>query len=339
MEFDFGSGFPKLGINQFKRQVDCAFKGEIYSVRDNGAVFRHSRKNKPKRKLDDQWTFGTPNNYGYLLIASEVVHRIVAYAFLGEPPSERQNIVDHIDTNRQNNRPENLRWLTKLENILLNPITVKRIIFHCGSMEAFLENPSILNNYVRKDPNFQWMRAVTPEEAKTSWIRLNNWAKRKDDGFNTKRGRIGEWIFADNRDTILTPKNEEFVVSKTPNAIQKNWKTPSEFPLCPKVSSENPIEEYFINLTIGFLFSSNKYSDSFVEDFAFSKDKSVLWIICKNAESGAIKPWSVVQVTFESDFFVHTSLGSFFEEDGAEKEFTLAQGLEWKGGNTFDDFA
>ncbi|WP_294143305.1 HNH endonuclease signature motif containing protein [uncultured Sanguibacteroides sp.] len=32
-------------------------------------------------------------------------------------------VVDHIDTNRQNNRIENLRWLTKLENVLLNPIS------------------------------------------------------------------------------------------------------------------------------------------------------------------------------------------------------------------------
>lgn len=111
-------------MTDFKREVECVYKDEHYSVRDNGAVLRHARKGKRLRKYDNQWTFGKPNNNGYMLIVSEVVHRIVAYAFLGEPPTA-QHIVDHIDTNRQNNRPENLRWLTKLENILNNPITVK----------------------------------------------------------------------------------------------------------------------------------------------------------------------------------------------------------------------
>lgn len=48
----------------------------------------------------------------------------IATAFHGEPPSP-QYVVDHIDTNCRNNRPENLRWLTRLENALMNPITRK----------------------------------------------------------------------------------------------------------------------------------------------------------------------------------------------------------------------
>jgi hypothetical protein len=147
-------------VEDYKKQTDCVYKAEHYSVRDNGAVFRHSRKNRPLRKLDNQWTFGTPNNHRYMLIASEVVHRIVAFAFLGDPPTP-QHVIDHKDTNRQNNRPENLRWLTKLENILNNPITVKKIVFRCGSIEAFLKDPSILKNYESDDSNFAWMRSVT----------------------------------------------------------------------------------------------------------------------------------------------------------------------------------
>ena len=327
-----------IDVSHFEIQVDCYYKSDLYSVRDNGAVFRHAREDKPFRKLDNQWTFGTLNNNGYLLTSSEVVHRIVAYAFLGEPPNPGY-IIDHIDTNRQNNRPKNLRWLTKLENILNNPITLKRIIFHCGSIEAFLENPAILKEYVGKDPNFEWMRAVTPEEAKTSWNRLKNWAKREDGSSPSKSDRLGEWIFSNDSDKIPTPENQDFVVSKTPNAIQKNWKTPSEFPLCPQLSSARAIEVYFNNLKIGLVFSSNKYSDSIVEDFAVSEDKTSFWIISRSSDSQAIRPWSLAQVTFENGVFVHQNLGSFFKRDGAEKEFTLAQGLEWTGGGTFDDFA
>lgn len=96
-----------VNVDDYKEQRECVYKDNRYSARDNGAVFRHPRKNRI-RKLDSQWTFGNPNGNGYLLISSEVVHRIVAYAFLGEPPTP-QHVIDHLDTNRQNNRPENLR--------------------------------------------------------------------------------------------------------------------------------------------------------------------------------------------------------------------------------------
>ncbi|MBD8489191.1 HNH endonuclease [Echinicola sp. CAU 1574] len=61
--------------------------------------------------------------------SSETVHRIVVTAFHGVQPSE-SHVIDHIDTNKRNNRLENLRWVTRLENILLNPITLSRIIFN-----------------------------------------------------------------------------------------------------------------------------------------------------------------------------------------------------------------
>lgn len=69
-------------------------------------------------------------------IASVRVHIIVATAFHGPKPT-KEHVVDHIDTNRRNNRPDNLRWVTRLENALDNPITRKRIIMRCGSIEAF----------------------------------------------------------------------------------------------------------------------------------------------------------------------------------------------------------
>ena len=43
-------------------------------------------------------------------------------------------------------------------------------------------------------------------------------------------------------------------------------------------------------------------------------------------------------VIYENNFFVHINRGSFFEEQGAYKYWTLAQGLQWSGGDTFDDF-
>ena len=113
-------------IDEFEKQIDnVIYKDEKYSVRDNGSVMRYMKTAK-KRAIDLIWTFGKQNSKtGYMEIAGERVHRIIATGFLGEAPS-KDHIVDHIDTNRSNNRPENLRWVTKLENVLLNPITQKK---------------------------------------------------------------------------------------------------------------------------------------------------------------------------------------------------------------------
>lgn len=197
---EFLESSSKMSVNtgEHARQAECIYKNEHYSVRDNGAVFRHSRKKKAIRKLDNQWTFGKVNNCGYLLIGSEVVHRIVALSFLGEPPTP-DYIVDHKDTNRQNNRPENLRWLTRFENILKNPITIKKIVFLCGSIEAFLDNPSLLKRHENNDSNFRWMKTVTTEEASNSLKRLMNWAEEDIDTFSKRRGSINNWIFKERK--------------------------------------------------------------------------------------------------------------------------------------------
>jgi hypothetical protein len=280
--------------------------------------------------------FGTPNNYAYLLIASEVVHRIVAFAFHGEPPTP-QHIVDHIDTNRQNNRPENLRWLTKLENILKNPITLKRIVFHFGSIEAFLQDPSILKKYVSDEPNFGWMSKVTPEEAKISLERLNNWAKKNNKKHSSKGEVLGELLFQNNEKSLTTIVVSKLIDSKTKNAVQRNWKTPAEFPACPQIFTDNPIITYHDNLKVGELFSRNQYSNSIIEDFAISNDKSLLWIISKYSDNNALKPWNLCLVRFENNLLVHEALGNFFKKDGAQKHFILAQGKAWTHGDIFDD--
>lgn len=179
--------------NDYVREARCEYKGETYWVRDNGAIFRVARKDKPRRPKDEKWTFGESVEKGYAKFCGESVHRIVAYAFLGEPKGGR-NVVDHIDTNRQNNRPENLRWVSKLENILLNPTTKAKKEYICGSIENFLKDPSLLNGHEASDTNFAWMRAVTKEEAMNTlynWQNLISIPRFKSSSEN----RIGEWIY------------------------------------------------------------------------------------------------------------------------------------------------
>ena len=60
-----------------------------------------------------------PNGYRQAGINGKThyVHRLVAQAFLGPPPSEKHTQVNHIDGDPANNRADNLEWVTRSENI------------------------------------------------------------------------------------------------------------------------------------------------------------------------------------------------------------------------------
>lgn len=173
-------------------EKELFFKDEHYLIRDNGAICRLAREGKLSRKTDGVWTFGRVTDEGYVVIGDQRVHRLVAMAFHGMPENESL-VVDHIDENRQNNRPENLRWLTRLENVLKNEYTRRKVEIICGSIDAFLDNPSLLFNHINEDKNFGWMRAVTKEEA-------DAFRRNKDKWLNSNQtpsgGSLGEWAFS-----------------------------------------------------------------------------------------------------------------------------------------------
>ena len=59
-----------IDVNSFSEEKQCTYNGELYSVRDNGAVLRHSRQGKRVRPNDNKWTFGKENkNNPYLHIS------------------------------------------------------------------------------------------------------------------------------------------------------------------------------------------------------------------------------------------------------------------------------
>lgn len=308
-------------INDFTQEKSCVYKGENYLVRDNGAVKRLQREGKTKRKLDDIWTFGFSNETGYLFIASVQVHRIVATAFHGDAPTA-QHVVDHIDTNRQNNRPENLRWVTKLENALNNPITRKKIELCCGSIEAFIENPSMLRD------------KIASQSQKSFEIRQ---VDRKRE-INLESQRIWNEIYDERHENSIDDELDiepVFYESLTPNVAQENWKTPTEFPMCPKSENANIID-YYNSMTCGMVFSSNTWWKSNVVDYALSEDKAKLFVATENKD--ATKEWALSEVYLSDGYFVHKSRGTYFHRDGLDKSFILAQGKEWAGGEVFDDF-
>lgn len=323
----------------FCQEIDCTYKDERYSVRDNGAVLRHPRDGKRPRPTDNNWTFGKPNDKtGYMEIATVRVHRIVATAFHGKPPT-KEHVVDHIDTNKRNNRPENLRWVTRLENVLLNPITAKRIIMTCGSIEAFLADPSKFRDKFQ-EPNYNWMCTVSIQEAQISLERLLDWAKSDK---LPSGGTLGKWIFnrstSQNQYAETIPKFPDLIRAKTLNAAQRDWRIPSEFPSCPQTYTDEPLSAYAKNLITGSVFCRNDTYSNLVSKSAISNDRQSLYVISISTEGdNAIKPWGLAKITYENGMFVHTNLHNFFTLEGVEKQYCLAQGLEWTGGDSIDDY-
>lgn len=345
-------------IDEYIFERTCAYKGETYKVRDNGAVCRQPRPEGRLRKDDGKWTFGEKNaTNGYMYIGQHRVHIIVATAFLGESDS-KVYVVDHIDANRCNNRAENLRWLTRLENALLNEDTCRKITYLCGGdIMKFINNPSCLRE-LAQDPDISWMRTVTAEEAKAAYARVqsmriqqprnihseqhieNEDLKRKEQAEAMEWYRVqNNWRFTAPKQPVYSTPDPVFTKAAYPEiALQKDWKTPTEFLCCPTESTETPLQDYYNNLAIGKLFLQNRYTKQTVLDFSLIDEGRALIVATKFIDSNAIKHFGLLKVYHSGIQFIHESISTYFEENGVRKYFNIEQGLEWNGPDSIDDY-
>lgn len=349
-------------INEFVIEKQCEFKGRTYKVRDNGSVMRIPIKNCKPKGLDNQWSFGRKNKRtGYMMYANVRVHQIVATAFHGAP-SDSKMVIDHKDTNRCNNRPENLSWVTRFENVMNNPITRRKISMICGSVEEFLSDPSKFKLNFRAQ-NLAWMCTVSKGEAAHCRKNLERWAAEDKRGLLLGNG-ISNWVFQDFKEAkccnLIAPPQVDtdqrhtdvrvldrcideshtaecnIVQSLTSTAIQEDWKTPCVFHQCPLSVSSTPLKDYLANLRLRAPFCSSKYYSNFVAKVAASSDGKILWVVTYNP--GAEKKWALAEIKMCEGRFLHSNLHQFFSKNGVRKSFTLAQGLKWTGGDSIDDF-
>jgi len=220
-----------------------------------------------------------------------------------------------------------------LDNILSNPATFKRVVAAYGSIEEFLENPQKPENS-RHLGQYDWMRTVTSDEARASRERMDKWAKSEK---QPNGGSFGKWLFSRTDPPSQHQPEMQDVASLTPGAFQRRWKTPCEFPACPEMPTEDALHEYRRRLTYETVFSRNQYGDSCAMLAEIGQDDLSLIILCELGPD-AIKPWAISRVMIEAGELCHENLGSCFTKEGAEKQYSLALGLPWEGGDSIDDY-
>jgi hypothetical protein len=88
---------------------------KTYYISNLGRVKTITKGNKKEKILKPDYS----NNYGRVRIGKsnsklKFVHHLVAYAFLGSRPEGL--VIDHIDRNKLNNKADNLKYCTIIEN-------------------------------------------------------------------------------------------------------------------------------------------------------------------------------------------------------------------------------
>ena len=142
-----------------------------YSVSDTGIVFRGGRilKSHPRGSIvkngkryqsvnisiyDDNGKFMKQIKY--------YVHRLVAETFIENP--NNLSDVDHIDRNKENNRVDNLRWCSRIENMAWNAKPFKIIDIKTG-------------NIYEGDNNIKWIKENWEWILKRTKMNLVNFTK------------------------------------------------------------------------------------------------------------------------------------------------------------------
>lgn len=314
---------------EYNRTVKCSYKERVYLVRDNGAIYRLPKDNSRPSKNDNVWTFGVKDmSTGYMFLSGIRVHQVVCTAFHGPAPSQNM-VVDHIDTNRCNNRPDNLHWVTRLENALNNPVTRKKIIHLYGSVEAFLKDPSAVSSK-SMPTDISWMRTVTKAEADACKVRMQEWVS-KDSVSESSYTRAGIY------DDILQPKTHAIVNINVNCPMQElydyfqeqrfNPKWESRvfshteaclFPTVPPISilPENVISEYAKLLLPGVDYILSRYYKLVVSEIVVISEGSIIRVLAKKF-GGQKNVWYVFEIKTDGKFLQHQKIGSYGKRNKA----------------------
>ena len=181
-------------------------------VTSTGKIFKRypvNRKRPEKGFTGFREVSLSNNGWGYLQVnlsgirITKPVHRLVAEAFLPNP--ENKPCVDHINGNKQDNRIENLRWVSHKENCN-NPNTKYKSAYS-GKRKFYVGIQGFNPKSNHRTPVFKSLKEtstwITPEGKKINPGSLVNHLNRKTTYWNyfwTARLVTGE----EYQDTIST---------------------------------------------------------------------------------------------------------------------------------------
>jgi len=144
----------------------------FYCYSDGSVEFFYKTRNYSKLRR----SFGNGCSYKrkYLHLQfkdkSYAVHRLIAMAFVPNPENKPE--VDHINRNPSDNRPENLRWVTKVENMENHSQTINAIKKY---------------GFKPKDNKQLWQKIYTKEYGKLYRMMHKKLAIIKPDGKETSK--------------------------------------------------------------------------------------------------------------------------------------------------------
>ena len=120
----------------------------------------------------------------------------------------------------------------------------------------------------------------------------------------------------------------DFYKSLTPSALQEpGWRTPTEFPCCPKEVTSDGLKEYEDNLKPDLVFTSNQYGKYYMIDRAIDPKRNVLFVLSTNKEGeGYFGAFSVVAIDIKYNKFVHISMRRFGSITDATKYYKFLIG-------------
>lgn len=125
----------------------------LYQVSNLGRIKSLKYKGGKQERILD----GSINNNGYRVVTFRkdnkrrdyLVHRLVAEVFIPNP--NNKPFIDHIDTDRTNNRIDNLRWVTQKENCN-NVITKKKYVDSSKQSYILGKSPKMIGAKGKDNP-------------------------------------------------------------------------------------------------------------------------------------------------------------------------------------------